>query len=63
MNWEEIANQVQEETSTFVDWEERFFFCPECGEPLYEADWEAKDFLKIGKTIYCPICENVIACE
>jgi hypothetical protein len=32
--------------------EEGFFICPECGEPIYECDWdEHPDWSE------CPICE------
>lgn len=51
--WEQNANFAQETYGAFVDWEERFYICPECGEPVYECDWnmnELREFL-------CPICE------
>lgn len=51
--WEENAKYVAEVYGAYVDWEERFYDCPECGEPVYECDWsenELCDFL-------CPICE------
>lgn len=47
--WEKVAKMCEEIFGSYVDWEERFFICPECDEPIYECDWE--DF-----TI-CPICE------
>lgn len=53
MTWEERAKQVYEDYGVFVDWEERFYHCPKCGEPVYEEDWseeELEDFI-------CPICE------
>ena len=37
----------------FVDWEERFYHCPECGEPVYEDDWYEEELEKF----ICPICE------
>ncbi len=51
--WEQMAKHNQETYGIYVDWEERFFNCPECGEPIYECDW--------GHLLsdYCPICENV----
>ena len=51
--WEANAKYVEETYGAHVDWEERFYECPECGEPVYESDWgvnELTDFL-------CPICE------
>jgi predicted RNA-binding Zn-ribbon protein involved in translation (DUF1610 family) len=50
--WEKNAKYVERVYGTYVDWEERFYECPECGEPVYECDWsdeELKDFI-------CPIC-------
>lgn len=51
--WEKNANEVVNVYGGYVDWEERFYNCPECGEPIYECDWsnaELKEFL-------CPVCE------
>lgn len=39
MNWEKAAKLCEELFGTFIDWEERFFLCPECGEPIYECDF------------------------
>jgi len=50
--WEfnaEIAEQVY---GCLVDWDERFYHCPECGEPIYECDWS--DVELCGHL--CPIC-------
>lgn len=49
--WERIARYCQDEYGIFVDWEERFFICPECGEPIYECDWDAEELHA------CPVCE------
>ena len=51
--WEEVAKYCEDVFGTYVDWEERFFHCPECGEPLYEVDWDDHDWTM------CPICEFV----
>lgn len=51
--WECRAIEVSEVYGTFVDWNERFFTCPECGEPIYEEDYEDA----LGD-IFCPICEE-----
>ncbi len=51
--WEERAREVAEVYGVHVDWEERFYECPECDEPVYECDWTEE---KLNKFI-CPICE------
>ena len=50
--WEINARLVENVYGGFVDWDERFYICPECGEPVYECDWTAKDF----DEYLCPIC-------
>ena len=61
--WEKFAHKVQEIYGVYVDWEERFFICPECEEPIYEDDWRDSDYC-LGHTFegnwYCPVCENVL---
>lgn len=52
MTWEERAKQVYYDYGSFVDWEERFYHCPECGEPIYEDDWYEEEL----KEFICPIC-------
>lgn len=51
MNWEQAAKFCEDTFGIYVNWEERFFICPECDEPILEEDWENDD-LSI-----CPICE------
>ena len=51
MSWEKVARHCEEEYGTHIDWDEEFFICPECGEPIYKDDWDA-DELRI-----CPVCE------
>ena len=66
MAWEKVAHKVQKDTGTFVDWEEEFFICPECGEPIYKDDWQEEDYFMghyYTDTIYCPVCEEVIYSE
>lgn len=51
--WEQNAHFAQDTYGAFVDWKEHFYICPECGELVYECDWnmnELREFL-------CPICE------
>ena len=49
--WEKVAKYIEKTFGTQVDWFERFFVCPECGEPIYECDW-AGDTFEV-----CPVCE------
>ena len=51
MKWSEVAKVVENDFGMQVDWEERFFVCPECGEPLYAEDWPECNWDT------CPICE------
>lgn len=52
--WEKNAYDVLLNYGGHVDWEEKFYECPCCGEPIYECDWEPVDLVKV----YCPICED-----
>lgn len=51
--WEIVAMEMQETYGAIVDFDEKFFICPECGEPVYADDWEDTDF----DDVKCPICE------
>ena len=51
--WEANAKFVEKVYGGYVDWEERFYNCPECGEPIYECDWDVNELVKF----ICPICE------
>ena len=51
--WEENAKYVEQIFGTSVDWIERFYECPCCGEPVYECDWSEGTL----KKWLCPICE------
>lgn len=52
--WEKNAELVEREYGTQVEWEERFYICPECGEPIYECDWSERTL----QLYLCPICED-----
>lgn len=52
--WEENAHLVHKEYGSYVNWEEQFYICPLCGEPVYECDWSSKTLSKY----ICPICED-----
>ena len=51
--WEENAKYVNRIYGSHVDWEERFYICPECGEPVYEDDWADAEL----RANLCPICQ------
>lgn len=50
--WEVIAMEMHETYGAMVDFDEKFFICPECGEPVYADDWEDIDF----DGVKCPLC-------
>ncbi len=53
-NWMDRAIEVKEVYGSFVDWEEEFYICPFCEEPIYKDDWTNEDF----SNFICPICED-----
>lgn len=53
MNWKEAAHLCEIIYGAYVNWDERFFICPECGEPIYEVDWKDIDLS------FCPVCEFI----
>lgn len=50
--WEVNARDV-ESYGGEVNWEERYYICLECGEPIYEDEWTRSEFIDF----VCPICE------
>ena len=50
--WEANAKFVEEVYCGYVNWKERFYECPECGEPIFECEWDAVELVKC----LCPIC-------
>lgn len=60
-NWYRFYKHVDAIFGVEADLEERFFICPECGEPIYECDWIDSDYWlgqPYAKKWHCPICEN-----
>lgn len=51
--WEINARIVAKDCGSHVNWEDRFYICPECGKPIYECDYDEEDFVNY----LCPICE------
>lgn len=58
--WRKIAEYCEDTYGVHVDWDEKFFECPECGEPIYQADWVNGDFYGEDGEWICPICEYII---
>ena len=51
--WEENAKCVENVYGSYANWDDRFYICPECGEAVYEVDWDNDDL----ENFMCPICE------
>lgn len=51
--WKVNARIVEKVFGGYVDREENFYNCPECGEPIYDCDWSEEDFMEF----LCPVCE------
>lgn len=52
LSWLTAAVYCEEVYGVQVDMKEGFFVCPECGELIYECDWDG-----YGDWDVCPICE------
>ena len=50
-DWFNASRHCVKTYGSALDREERFFVCPECGEPIYEDDWEDHDDWEV-----CPVC-------
>lgn len=50
--WDFNANYVSMTYGSQVDWDERYYICPECGELVYECDWTDEEL----REALCPIC-------
>ena len=62
-NWEKIARRVAHECGSYVDWDERFFQCPNCEDVVYEVDWDEDEYYsedEDAEGFICPICEEII---
>lgn len=51
--WTYNALLIRNDYGGFVDFKEKYYICPECGELVYKDDWEEIAFMKN----LCPICE------
>lgn len=52
-SWNDAAAYCEDNFGAFVDTNEGFFICPECGEPIYENDWPEHP-----AWYACPVCET-----
>ena len=50
--WYQAMEYCVASFGSYVDKEEGFFICPECGEPIYECDWDDHPDWTM-----CPVCE------
>ena len=50
-SWQYVATFVERDYGAYVDWDEEFFECPECGEPIYKCDYP---YISLG--MICPVC-------
>ena len=48
--WQMAAEIAEDVFDMPVDYDEGYFICPDCGEPLYDEDWPNWHWE------YCPIC-------
>lgn len=51
--WEENVKVVEQIYGCHIGWDERFYECPCCGEPIYECDWSEETLT----SFICPLCE------
>jgi len=51
-SWADAAKFCEKTFGSYIDWDEGFFICPECCEPIYESDWDDHD-----NWSRCPICD------
>lgn len=58
--WYIMAQKCDEDYGTQVDYEEGFFVCPECGEPIYECEWDEHEMRNEVGMCVCPVCEEVL---
>ena len=55
-----MARKCEEDYGSQVDYEEGFFVCSECGEPIYECDWSESELRNEDGEHICPVCEEVL---
>lgn len=50
--WRINADVVEKDYGSYVNREDNFYICPECGEPVYACDWDDDELVDV----ICPIC-------
>lgn len=50
--WEVNADVVEKDYGSYVNRDDNFYICPECGEPVYACDWTNEELVDV----ICPIC-------
>lgn len=58
--WYDIAWKCEKDYGSQVDYEEGFFVCPECGEPIYRCDWSESELQNENGEYICPVCEEAL---
>lgn len=58
--WYAMAQKCEEDYGSYVDYEEGFFVCAKCGEPIYECDWSESGLRNEDGEYICPVCEEVL---
>lgn len=65
INWSTVASCVENVYGGIVDWDEEYFVCPDCGEPIYIDDFSDFEVIPAVQTkinqedneyYICPIC-------
>lgn len=59
LSWESMAKKVEEVYGVYVDWDEKFFICPECDEPIYKEDYPVY-IPDMNENYICPVCEEIL---
>lgn len=54
-SWTYVATFLERDYGAYVDWEEEYYICPECGEPIYKCDYPHMEL-----RMMCPVCESMI---
>lgn len=59
MSYWEIAASLAEEQGSECNYEEGYFVCPHCNEPVFEGDWTDDQMFK-DNSVMCPICNELL---